>query len=66
MDGREVSDCWVIVEMETCNLMIWKQMGECVLWEGYEKSDTVKQCSFQGVDMDKDEGSICCESRRGM
>ena len=66
MDGREVPDRWVIVEMESCNSVIRERMGGCVPLERYEKSDTVKQWIFQGMDIDKHEESIRCEGRRGM
>ena len=34
-----------------------------MLLEGHKKSSTVKQRSFQGVDVDEDEGSMRSESR---
>jgi len=40
-----------------------KRMGECILLEGHEKSGTVKQRGFQGVNVDEDEESMRCESR---
>lgn len=45
---------------------IQKRMEECMILEGHKKSDTVKQLSFQGVDVDADEESTRCESRWGM
>jgi len=40
-----------------------KRMGECMLLEGHEKSGTVEQRGFQGVDVDEDEESMRSESR---
>jgi len=40
---------------------IRKKIGECLLLEGYEKSDTVEKWIFQWVDVDAE--SIRCERK---